>query len=110
MPLKSKPAGKLISFEGSEGSGKSTQIARLAARLSGWRVDIKSETQLAEEAEGGGVVADVAEGGEAIVGRGREGMLGRQAIVDRDHLATALVGEPAAGDLDRLSQIGRAHV
>ncbi|MDI1337692.1 MAG: dTMP kinase [Lacunisphaera sp.] len=33
MPNKSKPAGKLISFEGSEGSGKSTQIARLAARL-----------------------------------------------------------------------------
>jgi dTMP kinase len=33
MPLKSKPAGKLISFEGSEGSGKSTQISRLAARL-----------------------------------------------------------------------------
>ena len=33
MPLPSQPAGKLISFEGSEGSGKSTQIARLAARL-----------------------------------------------------------------------------
>jgi dTMP kinase len=33
MPLKRKPAGKLISFEGSEGSGKTTQIARLAARL-----------------------------------------------------------------------------
>ncbi len=33
MPLKSKPTGKLISFEGSEGSGKSTQISRLAARL-----------------------------------------------------------------------------
>ncbi|HNC24121.1 MAG TPA: dTMP kinase [Opitutaceae bacterium] len=33
MPLKSKPTGRLISFEGSEGSGKSTQISRLAARL-----------------------------------------------------------------------------
>lgn len=33
MPLTQKPAGKLISFEGSEGSGKSTQIARLAAHL-----------------------------------------------------------------------------
>jgi len=33
MPLKSKPAGRLISFEGSEGSGKSTQIARLASHL-----------------------------------------------------------------------------
>jgi hypothetical protein len=30
--------------------GKEGQNARLAARLSGWRVDIKSETQLAEEA------------------------------------------------------------
>jgi dTMP kinase len=33
MPLKHSHAGKLISFEGSEGSGKSTQIAALAKHI-----------------------------------------------------------------------------
>ncbi|HWI04947.1 MAG TPA: transcription termination factor NusA, partial [Acidimicrobiales bacterium] len=62
--------------------GKEGQNARLAARLTGWRVDIKSETQLAEEeagyageewAEGEWVTNDAgemvwqpAEGGEAL--------------------------------------------
>src|SRR5256714_1445958 len=61
--------------------GKAGQNARLAARLTGWRVDIKSETQLAEEeayasqewAEGewvendsGELVWKPAEGGEGV--------------------------------------------
>src|SRR6185437_2699317 len=62
--------------------GKEGQNARLAARLTGWRIDIKSETQLAEEeagygdqewAEGewvedenGDLVWKPAEGGEAM--------------------------------------------
>src|SRR2546423_6262304 len=35
--------------------GKEGQNARLAARLTGWRIDIKSEAQFAEESRGGGV-------------------------------------------------------
>ena len=62
--------------------GKEGQNARLAARLTGWRVDIRSESQLAEEeanfaaedwAEGEWVTNDAgemvwqpAEGGEAL--------------------------------------------
>lgn len=42
-------------FQLSLAIGKEGQNARLAARLSGWRVDIKSETQLAEEEAGGDV-------------------------------------------------------
>ena len=40
-------------FQLSLAIGKEGQNARLAARLTGWRIDIKSETQLAEEEAGG---------------------------------------------------------
>jgi N utilization substance protein A len=68
-------------FQLSLAIGKEGQNARLAARLTGWRIDIKSETQLAEEeayanqewAEGewvqndaGDMVWQPAEGGEAV--------------------------------------------
>jgi N utilization substance protein A len=49
-------------FQLSLAIGKEGQNARLAARLTGWRVDIKSETQLAEEEAGGGAGEDYAEG------------------------------------------------
>ncbi|MGA8297548.1 MAG: transcription termination factor NusA [Acidimicrobiales bacterium] len=39
-------------FQLSLAIGKEGQNARLAARLTGWRIDIKSETQLAEEESG----------------------------------------------------------
>jgi dTMP kinase len=40
MALKTIPTGKLISFEGSEGSGKTSQIARLASRLQKMKRDV----------------------------------------------------------------------
>jgi N utilization substance protein A len=68
-------------FQLSLAIGKEGQNARLAARLTGWRVDIKSETQMAEEEayanqdwaegewvenEGGEMVWVPAEGGETV--------------------------------------------
>jgi N utilization substance protein A len=68
-------------FQLSLAIGKEGQNARLAARLTGWRIDIKSESQLAEEeayanqewAEGewvqneaGEMIWEPAEGGDAV--------------------------------------------
>ena len=68
-------------FQLSLAIGKEGQNARLAARLTGWRIDIKSETQMAEEeayaeqewaegewveTESGEMVWQPAEGGEAV--------------------------------------------
>jgi N utilization substance protein A len=41
--------------------GKEGQNARLAARLTGWRIDIKSESQLAEEQRGGAGASEAAQ-------------------------------------------------
>src|SRR4029450_12818757 len=53
-------------------------------------------------AERSRVVANVPEGRDAIIGWRGEGMLRRQPVIDRDHLAAALVGEPAARGVVRL--------
>jgi N utilization substance protein A len=68
-------------FQLSLAIGKEGQNARLAARLTGWRIDIKSETQVAEEeayasqewaegewveTESGEMVWQPAEGGDAV--------------------------------------------
>ena len=92
--------------------GKEGQNARLAARLTGWRVDIKSETQLAEEeayanqdwAEGewivdsetGEQVWQPAEGGEAMSAEAYV-----QAAEDEaagEAVATSATDAEAAGD------------
>jgi transcription termination/antitermination protein NusA len=85
--------------------GKEGQNARLAARLTGWRVDIKSETQLVEEeaysqqdwaegewvvnAETGEQVWQPAEGGPAVSAEEWEAALAE---------APGGNGEPPAGD------------
>ncbi|MHB1924637.1 MAG: transcription termination factor NusA [Acidimicrobiales bacterium] len=92
-------------FQLSLAIGKEGQNARLAARLTGWRIDIKSETQLAEEeaayanqewAEGewieneaGEMVWQPAEGGEALSAE-------QWAVAGEDPDAAAVPAPPAA--------------
>ena len=107
--------------------GKEGQNARLAARLTGWRVDIKSETQIAEEeaaynevdwAEGEWVVDPAtgeqvwqpAEGGDALSaddwaqGDADEADAGEagadEVIADEADAGDAVADESGAGDAD----------
>jgi len=98
-------------FQLSLAIGKEGQNARLAARLTGWRVDIKSESQLAEEESGGGyaegewvegpdggLMWQPAEGGDAIsAAEAGYATLGETAPTD----GTAAEGASSDGSLDR---------
>jgi N utilization substance protein A len=99
--------------------GKEGQNARLAARLTGWRVDIKSETQLAEEEsyqgeewaqgqwvqnpETGEMEWHDAEGGEALSAdawaEGAEGADGAEGAV----LGEGIEGDPADATPEELA-------
>jgi N utilization substance protein A len=102
--------------------GKEGQNARLAARLTGWRIDIKSETQLAEEESGyageewaegewiqneaGEMVWQPAEGGTAVSAtewsQGADGAEAAQPGADEAATAEAGAGDVAGdGGADR---------
>ena len=89
-------------FQLSLAIGKEGQNARLAARLTGWRVDIKSETQLADEEAGGGYAeGEWVEGArrpaDVAAGRGRRGdqRRRRRLRVGRDPRTTGAETRPA---------------
>jgi len=91
--------------------GREGQNARLAARLTGWRVDIRSETEFAaEEADGGYEEEDVAGRCAAIMSTGKRcpnaavpnsrycGLPAHQALVSQegDEVAAGAPGEASA--------------
>jgi len=95
--------------------GKEGQNARLAARLTGWRVDIRSETEFAEvEAEMGYQEEEVAGRCAAILGNGKRcpnaaiagsrycGLPAHQALADKegDEVEAPEPAQPAAPAAD----------
>jgi len=105
-------------FQLSLAIGKEGQNARLAARLTGWRVDIKSETQLAEEEAGGGyaegewvegadgeLMWQPAEGGEAI-SAADAGYAGAMASGDGSEVDRELDRDDAVEGLDDTIDVG----
>jgi transcription termination/antitermination protein NusA len=104
--------------------GKEGQNARLAARLTGWRIDIKSESQLAEEeayaaqewAEGewvqneaGEMVWQPAGGGEALSAEEWEARAGDGEKTEGEWTADAEAGAPTsqeAGEVEAAEAAG----
>ncbi len=104
--------------------GKEGQNARLAARLTGWRIDIKSESQLAEEeayaaqewAEGewvqneaGEMVWQPAGGGEALSAEEWEARAGDGEKAEGEWTADADAGTQAskeAGEVEAAEAVG----
>ena len=104
--------------------GKEGQNARLAARLTGWRIDIKSESQLAEEeayaaqewAEGewvqneaGEMVWQPAGGGEALSAEEWEARAGDGEKTEGEWAADADAGTQAsqgAGEAEAVEAVG----
>jgi N utilization substance protein A len=101
--------------------GREGQNARLAARLTGWRIDIRSETEFAEEEAEHGY--DEAEDGgrcHAILANGRRcpnaalqgsrycGLPAHQALADTDtdQLEAAAPAEPASAQAQTASASG----
>src|SRR4029078_7794260 len=97
--------------------GREGQNARLAARLTGWRVDIRSETEFAREEQDTGYGEEEKPGGRgaAILGNGRRcpnaalpgsrycGLDAHQALanIDTDRVEDlAPIGEQAPADTE----------
>ncbi|UGS36739.1 transcription termination factor NusA [Capillimicrobium parvum] len=107
--------------------GREGQNARLAARLTGWRIDIKSETEFATEDRGGGEDGEEGLDGRchAILANGRRcpnaalpssrycGLFAHQALVDYDtDDVTVLTAddEDESGELHDLDVSGEVEV
>ena len=117
-------------FQLSLAIGKEGQNARLAARLTGWRIDIKSETQLAEEESGyaaedwaegewvenesGEMVFQPAGGGEAISmsewAQGGDASAGADTSPTGDGAEVAVAAEAEVGDPAEAGSADAAHL
>src|SRR5204863_5336006 len=105
--------------------GREGQNARLAARLTGWRIDIRSETEFAQEEAEGGYDEDATDGRcAAILSNGRRcpnaslpgsrycGLPAHQALAEKgtDYVAGEPPEgeEPAADGDEALEEVGAA--